>query len=107
MCVFFSAICTKFRILTFCIGLALFAIAQIPVNAQQTTATLLGTVGDASGGLILGVRVKVTNLATNAERETQTDQAGFYSIPNLPAGNYKVTAAKEGFQGQQYESKQQ
>ena len=104
MCVFFSALCTKFRILAFCIGLALFAIAQFPVNAQQTTATLLGTVGDASGGLISGVRVKVTNLATNAERETQTDQAGYYSVPNLPAGNYKVTATKEGFQVQQFDN---
>ena len=104
MCVCFSALCAQFRILAFCIGLALFAIAQIPVNAQQTTATLLGTVGDASGGLISGVRVKVTNLATNAERESQTDQAGYYSIPNLPAGNFKVTATKEGFQVQQFDN---
>src|SRR6266446_5882174 len=85
-------------------ALVLFAMAQMPVKAQQTTATLLGTVGDASGGSIPGVTVRVINLATNALRETVTDQTGYYSIPNLPAGNYKVTATKEGFQGQQYDS---
>ncbi|MEO8130452.1 MAG: TonB-dependent receptor, partial [Bryobacteraceae bacterium] len=101
---FFSALGTKVRSLSLFIGLALFAITQMPLSAQQTSATLLGTVGDASGGSIPGVRVKVMNLATNAERETQTDQAGYYSIPNLPAGNYKVTATKEGFQVQQYDN---
>jgi hypothetical protein len=105
MCVRFSAPGTFCR-MNFVVwtALVLFAMAQMPVNAQQTTATLLGTVGDASGGSIPGVAVRVINLATNAQRETVTDQTGYYSIPNLPAGNYKVTATKEGFQGQQYDS---
>jgi hypothetical protein len=71
---------------------------------QQTTATLVGVAVDSSGASIGGVTVKATNLATGAVREATTDGAGNYSIPFLPAGAYKVTASKEGFQAQQVDS---
>src|SRR5436305_11806643 len=73
-------------------------------RAQQTTATLLGTVVDASGAAVVGVSVAASNLATNVRRETVTDQAGNYSIPSLPAGTYRVTATRAGFQMQRVES---
>src|SRR5438132_6602727 len=71
-----------------------------PCRGQTTTATLLGTVVDSSGAVGVGVTVAATNLATNARREATTDQAGNYSIPSLPAGEYRVTATHEGFQAQ-------
>lgn len=82
---------------------ALFLIFALltPAIAQQTTASLLGTVTDASGAAMAGVSVKATNLATNAVRETQTDQTGTYSMPSLTAGDYRLTAAHAGFQSQQ------
>src|SRR5260370_6643939 len=70
----------------------------VPVCAQQTTATLLGTVSDASGASVPGVAVKAVNLATNVTRETVSDDGGAYSLPNLPPGNYRITATKSGFQ---------
>ena len=48
-----------------------------------------------------GVVVRVTNVATNAKRETVTDQAGNYSFPHLPLGSYQILASHEGFQPQQ------
>src|SRR5260370_8938243 len=86
-----------------CQGLALclaFILWLCPLRAQQTTATLLGTVVDPSGAAVPGVTIRVSNLATNIKRETTTDQAGNYSIPYLPAGNYHLTATHEGFQAQ-------
>ncbi len=82
-------------------SLALFI---LPCNAQQTTGTLLGAITDPSGASVAGVTVRASNLATNLTRETQTDQSGSYSIPYLPAGNYKVTVTQEGFQVQQINS---
>ena len=58
----------------------------IPGLAQETTATLLGTVTDPSGALMPNVTVRVTNLATNITRETKSDASGTYSLPFLPAG---------------------
>ena len=78
--------------------------ALIPCFGQQTTGTILGTVIDSSGAAVAGVTIRVNNLATNARRETQTDVSGNYTIPSLPAGNYKVTVSAQGFQGQQIES---
>jgi len=53
---------------------------------------------------MVGVTVKVTNLATGTVRESQSDAVGNYSIPYLQAGDYKVAVAHPGFQGQQVES---
>jgi hypothetical protein len=72
-----------------------------PAGAQQTTATLLGTVTDASGAAMPNVAVKAVNLATNIARESTTDADGTYSMPYLPAGEYRVTATQAGFQVQQ------
>jgi hypothetical protein len=80
------------------------AILCAPLPAQQTTATLLGTVTDASGAAVPGVAVRATNLATAVARSTVSDQAGNYSFPYLPAGNYQLTASREGFQLQQVDS---
>ena len=78
----------------------LAAIAVSIVSAQQTTATLTGTITDPTGAAIPGVVVKATNLATNAARETRTDESGSYTLPFLPAGDYSVNTAARGFQAQ-------
>ena len=83
------------------LSLLLFAFAAIPGSAQTTTASLLGTVMDTSGATVSDVVVKASNLATNYQRETTSDQNGNYSIQQLPAGEYRLTATKTGFQVQQ------
>jgi hypothetical protein len=83
--------------------LFLFLVAAV-AHAQQTTATLLGTVTDASGAAVPGVVVQASNLGTSVVREATSDAGGAYSIPNLPPGNYRVRATKEGFQAASVES---
>jgi Carboxypeptidase regulatory-like domain len=68
--------------------------------AQQTTATLTGTVTDPAGAVVADVTITATNLATNAVRETKTAETGSYTLPFLPAGDYSVTAVAHGFQKQ-------
>src|ERR1041385_5160663 len=90
--------------LNFFSAIALVSLIANPCRAQQTPAALLGAVVDSSGAAVIGVSVVASNLATNIRRETITDQAGNYSIPSLPAGEYRVTATHAGFQVQQVES---
>ena len=77
---------------------AVLCLSVAPVAAQQTTATLLGTVADPAGAAVPSAMVRAVNLATNAAREVGTDAAGSYSLSYLAAGDYRLTITKEGFQ---------
>src|SRR5690349_5633696 len=76
-----------------CARLVLLALAGLWIPAacvaQQTTATMLGTITDATGAAVPGVQVHASNPATAVKREAVSDQAGNYSFPYLPAGNYE------------------
>ena len=65
--------------------------------SQSTTGDILGTVHDASGALVAGAKIAVTNLDTNAKKEAVTSGEGQFRIPLLPAGRYEVTVEKSGF----------
>lgn len=66
--------------------------------AQATTAAISGVVTDTSGAVVPGVAVKASNLDTGVARESVTDAAGRYRMPQLPLGNYSVQAQAQGFQ---------
>src|SRR3989475_1672616 len=64
----------------------------------QSTATLQGTVIDPQGGVVPDAKVTVRNAATGVERNTQTDSAGYFQVPSLPVGAYRIEIRHEGFQ---------
>ena len=64
---------------------------------QGTTATLSGTVSEATGAVLSGATVVVKNTATGAEFKANTGSSGTYSIPSLGAGTYTVTIEAQGF----------
>ena len=66
-------------------------------HAQVTTADLVGTVRDASGAVVPGVTVSVTNEATGVTRSATTAEGGTYIFTALPPGRYKLTAELAGF----------
>jgi hypothetical protein len=79
---------------------AIFALAALlPVHAsgQITRGTISGTVRDASGGVVPGAAVVVTNMDTNVARDTITDAQGFYRVSALDAGRYQVVVELAGF----------
>lgn len=65
--------------------------------AQQGRGTIFGTVTDATGAVVPGATITITNTATNVASTTITNDSGYYSLPNLQVGNYSVAAVKEGF----------
>jgi hypothetical protein len=79
----------------FLIGCIAFMLPSV-VRAD-VTASILGTVTDASGGIVHGVRITATNVDLNLVKETTSDASGQYRILALPVGQYKVEAAFAGF----------
>src|SRR5262249_32740377 len=66
----------------------------------QTTASIKGTVTDATGAAIAGAKVTVKG-PLGIERSTVTNSGGDYEILALPPGTYSVEAGVKGFQTQQ------
>ena len=77
--------------------LALCFLAFSMVGKAQTTATLSGTVEDASGGVIPGASVTLTNQATGAKHDVVTNGTGLYVFPSLEPGTYSIRSAAKGF----------
>ncbi|MGH9674585.1 MAG: carboxypeptidase regulatory-like domain-containing protein [Bryobacteraceae bacterium] len=67
------------------------------VEAQTTTATLLGVVRDSSGAAVPQASITARNTLTGFTRTGLTDETGAYLIPSLPVGRYAVAAEKPGF----------
>jgi hypothetical protein len=76
-------------------GVAFTAAAQ---TATSTTGVVVGVVSDATGAVLPGVTVVLTELNTNTPREAVTSESGHYSFANVLPGKYKLTATLEGFQ---------
>jgi len=68
--------------------------------AQVDTGTLLGTVRDSSGGVVVKASVTATEVNTNVRLHLETDSDGNYSSPPLKVGTYTLVAEKAGFQSQ-------
>jgi len=76
---------------------ALFLILPNSARSQAVNATLSGKIADVSGGSVAKATVTATNVGTGLSRSALTTENGEYSIPALPAGEYKVTVELAGF----------
>jgi hypothetical protein len=65
--------------------------------SQGNTASLDGTVTDQSGAAVPGADITVINLATDQAFRTKTNDRGEWVLPSMPAAQYRLTAAKQGF----------
>jgi len=66
-------------------------------NGQATTAQITGRITDPSGAVLAAAKVAVTNLETGIERRTISNDEGYYTVPLLPPGSYRMDLEMTGF----------
>lgn len=75
------------------------AFSATPAFSQQMgTGTIDGRIVDATGAVLPGVSVTLTNAETGLSRTVVTDGNGRFRIPLLPVGRYVLTTDLAGFQ---------
>ena len=82
--------------------LAFFAVSpllQTSAYSQATTTAgaIQGTISDPKGAIIPGASITITNRATGAKKEIESDSSGFYSVASLIPGQYQVSVTDPGF----------
>lgn len=68
-----------------------------PMMGQVNTATILGSVTDATGAAVPGAEVSVTNVGTQNTLTATTDATGSYIFERLPVGQYTLAVRAQGF----------
>src|SRR5438270_13035538 len=77
--------------------LALSVPAIVHLIGQTPSASVVGRVVDATGAIIPGVAIKISNLDTNQLNDGLSNGAGDYTVPYLHPGRYSLEAQRQGF----------
>jgi hypothetical protein len=75
----------------------LSAICCASSRAQLSTASLSGTIADATGAVIPHATITLTQTETNFTRTVTTKDDGSYHEEFLPVGPYRISVAASGF----------
>ncbi len=68
------------------------------LHGQAATASVSGTITDASGAAVPAAVISVKNTGTALARTIMSDAQGRYLVPDLGIGDYEIQATKAGFQ---------
>ena len=71
-------------------ALALPAAPVVHAQSQAVNGSIEGVVKDATGAVLPGATVTVTNVDTGSQRVVTTDSSGLYRAVLLPLGTYRV-----------------
>ncbi len=64
---------------------------------QSTFGTVVGTVKDPTGAVVINAMVELFNVGTNATHTSRSDQDGTYQFENVDVGEYQVRVQAPGF----------
>ena len=79
--------------------LSVFEFTAEAAMAQLDTGRITGTVIDATGAVVPGVKITMTNEGTGIATSTMSTQTGTYSLNEIRPGTYSLEAHATGFQG--------
>ncbi len=65
--------------------------------AQNPTATMVGTVHDQTGAIVVGAELAIRNTDSDVTRKAVANQRGEFTVPDLAPGPYEVTVTHTGF----------
>src|SRR5579863_3426335 len=86
------------RIATVVLGaLLLSSVCAQRCRSQATWGAISGFVSDASGAMVPGANVTVTEVRTGVATKGTTDSSGLYNITHLLPGDYNVSVEAQGF----------
>src|SRR5260370_32989539 len=71
---------------------------SLSVSGQRNTAAISGTTADPTGAVVPGAQVTAVQTSTGTTSRTQSNENGFYQVPNLPVGTYTLRVEHAGFQ---------
>src|SRR6266853_2099080 len=77
--------------------LVFVCLTALAICRADELAAVTGLVTDPNGRSVPGVKIAITNLATNIEATTATNDQGIYRVVALQPGIYRVTLLKDGF----------
>lgn len=75
---------------------AFFLVAAAPLHAQ-TSVDIRGTVRDASGALVPGANIQITNAAGKPLTSTTSDSGGAFRLRTVQNEDVTLTVTREGF----------
>ncbi len=78
-------------------AVVLLLIPPAATGQASFEAQVRGVVSDASGGVMAGAKVTITDIATNISNTTTTDHRGFYIFNALRPATYTIRAEMAGF----------
>jgi len=77
--------------------IATICAALSPLLSAQQTGSIVGTVEDQSGAVIVKAKVTLVNTQTKGIRSTTSNADGFFAFSGTEAGNYTVKVESQGF----------
>ncbi len=76
---------------------ALLLLCALVLVAQSDNSSISGVIKDPSGSVVANAKVSLRNEDTSFERQTTTNETGFYTVTNIAPGYYTVTVEASGF----------
>src|SRR5215468_8586412 len=67
------------------------------LTAQIRSGTVTGSVKDASGAVVAGAALSLSNQETGIEAKSTTGESGLFNFPYLASGTYTLTISAPGF----------
>jgi hypothetical protein len=76
--------------------LVMFLVLQLGAQAQATGA-ISGTVNDSSDAIVVKAKIVLKNEATSDERQTLSNQSGYFAFAAVGSGTYTLRVESPGF----------
>ena len=67
------------------------------LSAQGIYATLTGVVSDPSQAVVAKAKVTLKDAQSGSQRETVTNNEGYFTFASVPVGTYELTVEAKGF----------
>ena len=86
------------RMFAVCAPLLALAFGSVGARAQATQGSVIGTVKDPNGSVVVGATVTLTNTGEGTQRTGRTSAEGDYQFLDVKAGQYQIDIVASGFQ---------